>query len=276
MTNDTITRALAGLDPAPGFVLDDTARRRADARREQIIASDPATPTAPGATPRPRSSRRRSWIAATAAAAAVSIGGALVVGALAPSDAAYASWTATPASLDVAERDLAATACLDASGQADADTVLAERRGEWIAVAAVADGSTHIACLVHLPTGTTDPGSPMWAMSGGEGAVPVGDEITGGSLAEFAGRSFPGIEASPTVSFTIGDVGPDVEGVDITTPDGDLVHATVQDGRYLAWWPGSVFVPGDGDDMTTVLDVDYRVTLTDGTVLDDARPIVPE
>ncbi|PSL38074.1 hypothetical protein CLV49_1686 [Labedella gwakjiensis] len=270
MNNDLITRTLASLDAAPVRALDDATRRRADARLHQILTSDPVTPTTPVLA-----SRRRAWITVTAGAAAVvAIGGALTVGALAPSDAAFASWTATPDSLTSSEQGLAGTACLDAAGRPGADVILAERRGEWIAVAAVSDASTHVTCLVHLPSGSTDADTVLSAQSGGQGAIPVGGEINEGSLSEFAEWTFPGTPASPTASFTIGDAGPDVAAVDIITPDGDVVSATVEDGRYLAWWPGKVFVSTDED--VTVLDLAYRVTLEDGTVIEDAQPISPE
>lgn len=272
MTNDLLTSTLASLDPAPQRVLDDTARLRADARREQILANDPrsipTTTTAP---------RRRPWLAVAAGTAATaSIAGAVLVGSLTPSDAAYASWTAAPSDLAAAERGLAGDACLESGPQPDAEVVLTERRGDWIAVAAVTDEPSNVSCLVYLPVGSTDPSHVQWASGGGQGAVPRDGEFTEGSLAEFREWTIPGAGTSPTASFAIGDVGADVTALDILLPDGGVVHATVADGRYIAWWPGRVFRTEADPGQPGPIDLDYRVTLRDGTVVEDAEPVRPE
>lgn len=272
MTNDLLTSALASLDPAPNRTLDDTARLRADARREQILANDPRLIPATTAPP-----RRRPWIAvAAAAAAAIAVATAVTVGSLAPSDAAYASWTATPSALASAERGLAGDACLESGPKPDADVVLTERRGDWIAVVAVTDEPSNVTCLVYLPVGSTDPSHVLWASAGGQGAIPRGGEFTEGSLSEFRGWSIPGAGDSPTASFTVGDVGPDVAAVDILLPGGEVVHTTVADGRFIAWWPGRVFQTDADAGQPGPIDLDYRVTLRDGTVVEDAQPIRPE
>jgi hypothetical protein len=36
-----------------------------------------------------------------------------------------------------------------------------------------------------------------------------------------------------------GPIGPGVTGVSITRSDGSSIQATVKNGWYLAWWPGS-------------------------------------
>jgi hypothetical protein len=272
MTNDLLTSALASLDPAPDRVLDDTARRRANARREQILANDPQLIPATTAPP-----RRRRWMAVAAGTAATaSIAAAVVVGSLTPSDAAYASWTATPSALAAAERGLAGDACLESGPQSGAEIVLTERRGDWIAVAAVTDEPSNVACLVYLPVGSTDPSHVQWASSGGEGAKPDGGEFTEGSLAEFREWTIPGAGTSPTASFAIGDVGEDVSALDILLPDGGVVHTTLTDGRFIAWWPGRVFTTEEDPGQPGPIDLDYRVTLRDGTVVEDAHPIRPE
>lgn len=279
MTNDLIDQTLASLDAAPDRPLDDAARRRATARREQILANDsrliPGTSTVP---------RRRPWLAVAAGATAVAaVAGAVVVGsvvvdAVAPGDAAYATWTATPSSVAIAERGLAGDACLEASGNEDADVVLAERRGDWIAVAAVGDtpdGPVTVTCIVELASGTTSP-TVVSATGGGQGAVPIGGEFTEGSFSEFSGWSVPGSGSSPTVSFTVGEAGPDVVGVDLVGPDGEVIHATVGNGRFIAWWPGRAFEDTAEGGGSALVDLDYRVTLRDGTVVEDAQPIRPE
>lgn len=274
MTNDLIDQALLSLDAAPDRDLDDTARRRADARREQILVNDPRLIPPTTTTP-----RRRPWIAVAAGLTAVGavVGAVAIAAPVAPTDAAYASWTATPSSVAAAERGLAGHACLESAQYPDAEVVLAERRGDWIAVVAVdddADGPVDVTCIVGLPAGSTDPFVTSSA-AGGQGAVPTGGEFTEGSFSEFSSWTVPGAEASPTASFTVGHVGPDVTALDITGPDGDVVHATVDDGRFVAWWPGRVFETDDGD-TTSLVHLTYRITLRDGTVVEDAEPIRPE
>jgi hypothetical protein len=273
MTNDLLDSTLASLDPAPHRVLDDTARLRANARREQILANDPRL--LPATTIPPR--RRRPWLAVAAGATAIaSIVCAVAVGSLTPSDAAYASWTATPSALAAAERGLAGDACLGSGPQPGADVVLTERRGDWIAVAGVTEDHSNVACLVYLPVGSTDPSHVLWAGAGGEGALPRGGEFTEGSLAEFREWTIPGASTSPTASFAIGDVGEDVSALDILLPDGGVVHTTVAYGRYIAWWPGRVFTTDEDPGQPGPIDLDYRVTLRDGTVVEGAEPIRPE
>ena len=282
LTQTRLTQTLASLDAAPARTLDDTARRRADARRDQILASDPFPSTRVTATtPALAQTRRRPWIAAAAGLTAVGavVGAVLIAAPVVPSDPAYASWTATPSSVAAAERGLAGDACLESAGYPDADVVLAERRGEWIGVAAIdpdtEDGPARLSCLVHLPSGSTDPDTVVSGVAGGQGAVPQGGEFTEGSISEFSGWSTPGDGGSESASFTLGDVGPDVAAVDIIGEDGEVVHSTVSDGRFVAWWPGRVFEDVGAAD-TELMDLDYRITLRDGTVIDDAQPIFPE
>ena len=211
---------------------------------------------------------------AVVATAAAAIAGALVIGMPGASDDAYASWTATPAAVASSERGLAGDACLEGADRSDGEVVLAERRGVWIAVAATTGDGTDepavVTCLVELPPGSTDPGVVISAVGGGQGAVPVGGEITEGIFSEFSDGAGDG----SAVSFTVGDVGPDVAAVELVGPDGETVDATVSDGRFIAWWPGRVFE--EGTEGPGLVDLDYRVTLVDGTVVEDAQPIRPE
>ena len=99
-------------------------------------------------------------------------------------------------------------------------------------------------------------------------------------MAEFRGGSIFGFGDRPEIALTHGNVGEDVAAVTITTPDGQLVEATVQDGRYAAWWPGTVFssdvegsgVEGRGGPTPAI---SYTITLNDQTVIEDATPRMP-
>ena len=54
--------------------------------------------------------------------------------------------------------------------------------------------------------------------------------------------------------------------------------ASVQNGRYAAWWPGPAFesgppMPSGKGGPEPILT--YDLTLTDGTVIQDAQPALP-
>ena len=86
------------------------------------------------------------------------------------------------------------------------------------------------------------------------------------------------IGSSQTSSITDGAVGEEVAAVTIHA--GALtVDASVQNGRYAAWWPGPAFGTGprkpDGEEGPRQLILSYDLTLTDGTVIHDAQPTLP-
>jgi hypothetical protein len=60
-----------------------------------------------------------------------------------------------------------------------------------------------------------------------------------------------------------GRVGADVAGIEVTTPSGRHVQASVDNGRWAVWWPA-------GDASMQNPDITqaprYEVTLRDGTV----------
>jgi len=76
---------------------------------------------------------------------------------------------------------------------------------------------------------------------------------------------------------TDGAVGTDVRGVTIHA--GALtVQATVENGHYAAWWPGSAFDRGplDGEGHREPrLNLHYDLSLADGSVLLDVEPTRP-
>lgn len=78
------------------------------------------------------------------------------------------------------------------------------------------------------------------------------------------------------MSFNVGDVGPDVAAVTITTADGEAVDSTVENGRFVAWWPGRAFGDETEGNGGPAPDLAFRLTLRDGTVIDDAQTIRPE
>jgi hypothetical protein len=277
MDHDLTTTALKSLDSAPSSHPDDSGRRRAEARLQQILATDPR-PSANG----PRARRRRtraSWIALPLAGAAV-VAGVTVVSGPGDPDPAYASWTPEPTSLSAEEKEIAGGACIDRWWQEDLPSprlVLAERRGEWVGVVYADAAPAVTMCLMYLPEGSSRPRNVHAGRSGGQGAIPVEGEFTDGAMSQITDPGLLGIGAADrTVSFDVGDVGPDVEAVTITTADGEEVDATVENGRFVAWWPGRAFGDETEGNGGPAPDLAYRLTLRDGTVIDDAQTIRPE
>lgn len=275
--------AFRPLDAAPHGDLDKAGQIRANARLQQILASDPDNGNASNGPIGKRRSRPARRIAAPIALAAVAAITAMVV--LLPGtggkDAAYASWNAVPGSISSPDRAVADAACRGRMDLASPQLDLAERRGEWVVL--LYTDTEHMAgmCLAYLPAGAAKTKDIDVSQGGGDqGFLPVAGEFSEGSMAEFRGGSIFGFGDRPEIALTHGNVGEDVAAVTITTPDGQLVEATVQDGRYAAWWPGTVFssdvegsgVEGRGGPTPAI---SYTITLNDQTVIEDATPRMP-
>ena len=271
MNDYDLNRTLKTLDIAPESAIDDTATRRAEARKQQILSTPISSPQ-PTRFSRPR----RRWPFAVAAIAAVAVTGPVVADALRPMPA-YASWTAAPSAITAGDQAIAGDACINDARIPGGEVVLAERRGDWIGVAAVTDDYVTVMCILYLPVGADRADHVMWGKSGGQGAVPVGGEFTDGAIATFSERGIFGLgSSSPAVAFNIGDVGEDVTAVDVTTPDGEVVHATVDDGRFIAWWPGRAFGDATEGNGGPAPDLEYSITVRDGTTTLNAQPVRPE
>ncbi|MBF4570850.1 hypothetical protein ITJ57_18940 [Plantibacter sp. VKM Ac-2880] len=268
MNQHDLNNTLHALDAAPEPVLDDTARRRVANGLDQILAS---TPEHVDTGRRPL----RRWALPLVGLAAATVTGMALISTITPTPA-YASWTPTPVTLTAAELAIAGPACTSAGGRPDADVVLAERRGEWVAIAALTDEPGTISCLLYLPEGAMQAEHVSAGFGGGQGAIPTAGQFTGGSIAQFSETGFLGIAVVPTVAIVVGDVGPDVTAVDITITTGDVVTATVADGHYIAWWPGSAFGDGTEGNGGPRPDLRYRLTLVDGRTIDNAQATLPQ
>lgn len=270
---------LRALDAAPPVELDDTGRRRARAKLHQILATDPVRP-GPGSVPR-RWPRAVRWAAVPAAAV---VAATWVAPALLGADPAYASWTPAPQEITAADRAVADAACRDADLRLDPPSLdLAERRGEWVGLlytgTHVEGGPAAATCMVYLPIGDQKADEVDIAVGGGQGAVPVDGQFTQGPISEYGGPNpWPfGRQDRPVVSFTHGELGDDVVAVTIHTADGQAVEATVDGGRYAAWWPGRALEPHIQSSGVLRLDpsFNYSITLRDGTVVENAQPTMP-
>jgi len=180
--------------------------------------------------------RSRSWAsrpalgalgltAAAAAAAAV-----IVLGSSA--SPAFAGWTANPTAPFPGQLAAAQQTCETSAGT----PVLTDTRGPYTA-SIYADGST---CMegngIMSESSRTDVGTPTLQA----GTI----ELNGTGQSDSDGHA---------LTMVYGPVGAGVTGVTIARSDGTSVEATVKNGWYLAWWPGT-------EHATTA-----RVTSTNGT-----------
>lgn len=282
LDNDhTLDRLIRSHDPADTDTLE--LRSRLDARlAERPALPDPA-PTAP------RRSLRRRLIGLAAAAAAVSTAYVLLPG---PGQGnAYASWTATPQA--VADRDAAVAVeeCRDAMrgpfwarqkggpeefDPAAAGVGLTERRGDLVSVLLRDEGPLKqltANCVVALEEGAASGKVEGWGVGGSTGGPPVEADADG----FYPGSMFQSGDREP-LSMVDGSVGENVSG--LTLHAGDLtVQATIEDGRYAAWFPGRIFPDrdwGPSGQGGPVPILTYDLTLTDGTVITDAEPSEPK
>jgi hypothetical protein len=251
-------------------------QERAGDTLERIVATAPSFEAPRPAAPAPARRALRRLVLAAAAAITLIVGAAVVQGGRG-GDAAYASWSATPASVARNELDAAASACRDrlrgSSINPDrAKLVLAERRGDYVALLyRTMDPDVSGACLVHNPKGSTDVDNVEMGVGGSSGPALKAPArgYTQGTISQFG--------ETQVASITDGAAGDAVTGVTIHA--GTLtVHASVQNGRYAAWWPGPAFESGppkpSGEGGPRVI-LTYDVTLADGTVIRNAQPSRP-
>ncbi|GAA5000324.1 hypothetical protein [Actinopolymorpha pittospori] len=264
--------ALRALD-ATTATLSAGEQERARATLERIVATTPSTPAAQPAAPTPARGSRRRLILLPMAALTLALAW-MVIPALGGDNPAYASWTATPASVTSVELSAVAAACRDKLRGSSIDLdrarlVLSERRGDHVALLyRTEDPDMSGACLARNPRGSTDVDDVDDGVGGSTGPAlkAPATGYTQGAISQFDGASI-----------TDGAVGAAVTG--ITIHAGTLtVNASVQNGRYVAWWPGPAFPSGyvqpSGKGGPEPI-LTYDLTLTDGTVIHNAQPTLP-
>lgn len=270
MSTDTrLDESLRSLDCATPLTAEE--QQRAAATLERIVASDPGSPSSPASV---RRFRHRPVLACVAAVAALA--GAVVVlpGGIGGGQA-YASWTPVPTPLTDAEIALIGPECTSELGKGgtldlkQARLVLAERRGEYAALLYRTDNPDMAgSCLAHNAPGSDDVDDVKWGAGGGSGPAEKAPprSYTQGAIADFK-----------DASITDGAVGTDVTGVTIHAREL-TVHATVANGRYVAWWPGPAFdrdAKQSNGDAGPELFTTFDLTLRDGTVVHNAQPAIP-
>lgn len=168
-------------------------------------------------SPRLKSRRTLGALGALGLSGAAAVAGAAI---LLGSNAApaFAGWTRSPTAPVPGQLAAAQDHCTTSSGT----PVLTDTRGPYTA-SVYADGST---CL--------DGNGIEISSDGGGNATP---SVSAGKIQlNGAGESDSNGHALTMVD---GPVGAGVTGVTITRSDGSSIQATVKNGWYLAWWPGS-------------------------------------
>jgi hypothetical protein len=161
----------------------------------------------------PRSRPALGALALSGAAAAVSAAILLGSGA-AP---AFAGWTASPTAPLPGQLAGAHQRCASSG-----TPVLTDTRGPYTA-SIYADGST---CLEGNGITISSSSGSAAKSSAAPGAI----ELNGAGESDSNGHALTMVD---------GPIGTGVTGVSITRNDGSSVQATVKNGWYLAWWPGT-------------------------------------
>ncbi|MEU6657345.1 hypothetical protein ABZ904_50935 [Streptomyces sp. NPDC046900] len=224
-----LPRLLAALDAAPVRELTEAESNRKEHLLRTVMNSAASTsqPVSP-----PRRRRPLLWVAAgalTAAAAVAVVGQAShsAPGSGVLPAAELASWTGTPSRLPATSPEAAAAEkwCVKALGSDYSGTSVSyanlDVRGSITSVV-VTDGKTISYCL-------TD--------KAGHGMAEVIDPVKtlAGNAIEVDSAGGHG-EGSTGLNYLVGSVGTDVKAV--TLHDGDrTIEATIQNGRFTAWWP---------------------------------------
>ncbi|AEV87846.1 hypothetical protein ACWT_6833 [Actinoplanes sp. SE50] len=199
------------------------------------IVRSPRTGGAPVTAPRRAVRHTGRWAVAGLAAAAVSAA-VLVIPGLSGDQAAYASWTGTPAALGAGDTQALSRDCMTqkltpdwgyTQAQLDhARKVLGEARGAYRYVA-IATQQWTATCF------RDKAGTVYW---GSSFESPVSDGQLGAKGVEL--QAWGQLKTDEGYARLMsGHLGTDVTGVAVTTPDGRKVEATVDDHYFLAWYP---------------------------------------
>ncbi|TWD81377.1 hypothetical protein FB561_2490 [Kribbella amoyensis] len=242
---------LKTLDPAGTDFDPDGPRSRA--MLERVLATDPAQDVRPART-------RRRLVRVAVATSAIAIAAVAVFvpresGPVPSGDEAYATWTAQPSGLSMKERADAVKQCrksLNGMGQDDklkqAVTAMAERRGDWALVVLTGPDQFAATCMTNV-----NPRNPQgYGTIDGPGRAPVGPrQLAASALGTSGGGNYGYLTSA------IGRAGTDVVRMTYKSPVHGQVKATVQNGYFAFWVPGSEF---DG-----LHPVPVQVTYRDGT-----------
>jgi hypothetical protein len=217
---------LATLDPAKDRTPSVGEMIRAEADVERILATPPAAEST-------RRRRRRAGIGASALGGSIAAAAVLTISVVTGGSAAYADWSAVPTPATTKQSVAFANDCAESwatpTTLTSNDILLGELRGD-AQIALVKDGQSVLMCSgvnPNVPVGWErlyDPAVSTEAAPAANGLRIYGVETSG--------------DGADGYSYDVGRVGADVTGVDVRTSKG-TVHASVNDGWFVAWWPGT-------------------------------------
>lgn len=234
----TLENRLRAANPLPNTQVpalsSQDARDFVNATMDSQPTPEPALPHTARA-PRQSASRitgRRALIAAAVIATAAAGSIALTSG---PSASrAYATWNPTPTPVTGAAAQAAANQCREFLHLgADQRLIVTERRGIY-SYTALAGSDSLWSCLLS----PSEDGGLVGGGGGGSGFGHPLEQPNGSQVVVLGGASDGAHDRDSYVS-DIGRNGPDVTGIDVRMPDGTEVKATVTDGWWTFWAPGT-------------------------------------
>lgn len=250
-----IDEQLKGMDPAAGRIGDGN---RAAANLQRVMSTEPGAQ-------RTRKSRKGRYTLAAGLAGV----GVVVAPVLGGSTAAFAGWDEKPVAASPEEAKFWSDKCDAIVGGPDLEgidrdfrTVLVELRGDWsFTVMQAADGM-EIACLADGKITAERPEGDGLSWGGEALGEPAADSLLTGSVVK------ADILVDGTQYAVTGRIGSDVAGVAFLV-GGREVEATIENGRFAAWWPE----PDPASLLGKISDrvhkgppnPDVRITLRDGT-----------
>lgn len=231
--------------------------REAFAQRAEDIPTD-AFARLRQADYRPRSPIQHTALALGGAAAAAGVAGIAVslIGFGAGAQRAFAGWTPSPTAPASGQTTTAEASCKahmatpaelerarrDASGGHSAPGEWPTSSGEWRTVLTDTRGPYTIVLLANtggVARCLTGPGFPGPAISESEGsASSQSATMPAGQIGRLSYGFSRAVDEQP-YSDTIGRVGSGASSVTFLLSDGSHVAASIENGWFLAWWPGS-------------------------------------
>jgi hypothetical protein len=138
-------------------------------------------------------------------------------------------------------------------------------------VARIATVGTAASCVVDLPEDADTPGE--FGAGSASGSGPASRAPANGLIEGAVGSYTLGNHSLSVIS---GSVGPGVRSITLRN-GGEEAIATITDGLYAAWLPGSVFDGADAPSGTGGPDamISYDLVLDDGTIIVDAKSSFP-
>jgi hypothetical protein len=184
--------------------------------------------TATDYRPRRRRTLSRPVTALTGGVALAAAGAGTTIALLGSASPAFAGWSATPTAPTPGQLQQAASDCQQQTPFPNLPLKLADTRGPFT-FEIYADDQSDAICI-HGPSFTNASGMSSSAPF----SLPADRiQLQGSHTALASGAEY---------WFALGRAGSDVRGVTFDLSDGSQVQATVQNGWFVAWWPGDASI----------------------------------